>query len=214
MTNPIRRTAILAAICHARLSECLPTRTIQWTDDLPQTFVQGLLSGLRHPIIGLDHLAAIVGVGALAGIARPRRGVRSGDLQHGHDGGRCAASRQVDLPGGELLVGSGDTGDRRAPDPAHRDLAGACAVLCSPSQGLIHGHALGRSIVGAGACADRGLPRGPLHCADRNRSLWPASLAQRLADQSGPHRARFRRWALSVALIGGTVAAFAAGLAA
>ena len=33
---------------------------------LPQTFSQGLLSGLGHPVIGIDHLAAIVGVGMLA----------------------------------------------------------------------------------------------------------------------------------------------------
>src|SRR5918998_945636 len=32
----------------------------------PATFVQGLLSGLGHPIIGLDHLAALVGVGLVS----------------------------------------------------------------------------------------------------------------------------------------------------
>ena len=37
--------------------------------ELPQTFLQGLLSGLAHPVIGLDHLAAIVGVGILAALA-------------------------------------------------------------------------------------------------------------------------------------------------
>jgi urease accessory protein len=32
----------------------------------PATFVQGLLSGFGHPVIGLDHLATIVAVGFLA----------------------------------------------------------------------------------------------------------------------------------------------------
>ena len=32
----------------------------------PETFMQGLLSGLGHPVIGLDHLAFIVGVGLLS----------------------------------------------------------------------------------------------------------------------------------------------------
>lgn len=32
---------------------------------MPVTFLQGLLSGLGHPIIGFDHLAAVVGVGVL-----------------------------------------------------------------------------------------------------------------------------------------------------
>jgi urease accessory protein len=32
----------------------------------PATFMQGLLSGLGHPVIGLDHLAALVGVGLVS----------------------------------------------------------------------------------------------------------------------------------------------------
>ena len=36
---------------------------------LPQTFLQGLLSGFGHPVIGVDHLAAIVGIGILAALA-------------------------------------------------------------------------------------------------------------------------------------------------
>jgi urease accessory protein len=35
---------------------------------LPQTLTQGLLSGFGHPIIGIDHLLFIVGVGLLAGL--------------------------------------------------------------------------------------------------------------------------------------------------
>src|SRR5262245_46582207 len=33
---------------------------------MPVTFADGLLSGLGHPIIGLDHLAAVIAVGCLA----------------------------------------------------------------------------------------------------------------------------------------------------
>jgi urease accessory protein len=36
----------------------------------PSTFTQGLLSGLGHPIIGIDHLAFLVAVGVVVGIAR------------------------------------------------------------------------------------------------------------------------------------------------
>src|SRR5262245_55401143 len=36
----------------------------------PETFAQGVLSGLGHPIIGLDHLAAVVAVGCLAALYR------------------------------------------------------------------------------------------------------------------------------------------------
>src|SRR5260370_24244663 len=41
---------------------------------VPVTFMQGFLSGLGHPIIGLDHFAAVVGVGILAALLG--RGVR------------------------------------------------------------------------------------------------------------------------------------------
>ena len=36
----------------------------------PATFTQGLLSGLGHPIIGVDHLAFVVAVGIAVGVAR------------------------------------------------------------------------------------------------------------------------------------------------
>jgi len=32
----------------------------------PATFSEGMLSGLGHPIIGLDHFAAVVAVGCIA----------------------------------------------------------------------------------------------------------------------------------------------------
>src|SRR5712672_4599692 len=37
---------------------------------MPATFADGLLSGLAHPIIGLDHFAAIVAVACLASAHR------------------------------------------------------------------------------------------------------------------------------------------------
>jgi len=35
----------------------------------PSTFAQGLLSGLGHPIIGLDHLAFLIAVGVVIGVS-------------------------------------------------------------------------------------------------------------------------------------------------
>jgi urease accessory protein len=35
----------------------------------PATFMQGLLSGLGHPVIGIDHLAFIVAMGVAVGVA-------------------------------------------------------------------------------------------------------------------------------------------------
>ena len=36
----------------------------------PATFAEGILSGLGHPIIGVDHFAAVVAVGCLAAAHR------------------------------------------------------------------------------------------------------------------------------------------------
>ncbi len=35
----------------------------------PSTFMEGLLSGLAHPVLGLDHLAFLVAIGLVVGIA-------------------------------------------------------------------------------------------------------------------------------------------------
>ena len=39
-------------------------------DQLPQTFAQGFLSGLAHPVIGVDHLAFIIATGFLLALVR------------------------------------------------------------------------------------------------------------------------------------------------
>ena len=116
---------------------------------LPQTFLQGLLSGFGHPVIGVDHLAAIVGVGILAAIA-----------------GRSAAAvlafsvaviagvglhlTQVDLPASELFVGL-TTLLIGALVIARQSMSAGLALLLFAVAGLVHGYALGESIVGAEA---------------------------------------------------------------
>ena len=44
---------------------------------MPATFTDGLLSGLGHPIIGLDHLAAVLAIGCLAARIAPASRWRS-----------------------------------------------------------------------------------------------------------------------------------------
>src|SRR5260370_4808082 len=36
--------------------------------EIPSTFIEGLLSGIGHPIIGPDHLAFLLAIGVAAGI--------------------------------------------------------------------------------------------------------------------------------------------------
>jgi urease accessory protein len=113
----------------------------------PATFMQGLLSGLGHPVIGLDHLAALIGVGLVSsrfarGLALPAfwlvamaAGVglhlASADLLH--------AELLVALS--VVIIGIAATVRTTLPYAA---IAALFAV-----GGAVHGYALGESIVGA-----------------------------------------------------------------
>ena len=56
----------------------------------PSTFREGILSGLGHPVIGIDHFAAVVAVGCLAAAHRAGPAPR-GRLCAGDDGRRRRA---------------------------------------------------------------------------------------------------------------------------
>ncbi len=114
----------------------------------PTTFVQGLLSGFGHPILGLDHLAALIVVGLLA--SRAGRGwfllpslwiaaMGAGVLAH------LAA---VDLPGAELLV-AGSLVAIALIGVFAPTLPLAVTGTVFAVGGFAHGHALAESIVGA-----------------------------------------------------------------
>jgi urease accessory protein len=113
----------------------------------PASFGEGILSGLGHPIIGIDHFAAVIAVGCLA--AAHRSGVAlaigfvlammAGVSLHVHG---------ATVPADELLVAIsvvalGALIVTRRTMPANAAL-GLFAVA-----GLIHGYALGESIYGA-----------------------------------------------------------------
>lgn len=113
----------------------------------PATFVDGLLSGLAHPIIGVDHLAMILLIGAYCGVTRhgltPLVAFVSAGLLAclGH-------AARWDLPHVETgiaasLVLMGVVGCTLA-RPKRFAVVGALAVF-----GVLHGYAYGESIVGA-----------------------------------------------------------------
>lgn len=117
--------------------------------EMPSTFSQGLLSGLGHPVIGLDHLAFLIAVGVAVGVGGLNLGlpvlfVAASAVGVGiHVGG-------FNLPGAELIVASSVVivgalvaGGRALPLAAWAALFGAA--------GLAHGYAYGESIFGAEA---------------------------------------------------------------
>jgi urease accessory protein len=116
---------------------------------LPATLCQGLLSGLGHPVIGMDHLAFVVGVGALAHLAG--RVVLLPVLFVAGTVAGCALHIQgYDLPAVELAIAA--TLALAAALVAMRPTlpAGLLAILLAAA-GLFHGYAYGESIVGAEA---------------------------------------------------------------
>lgn len=115
---------------------------------LPATFAEGLLSGLGHPIIGHDHLLAILAVGALAslftrGVLLPVAFVAAALVGVGLHVGL------VDLPAAELLIAVSLVvlGALLLAPPAAVPAPALVALFALA--GIVHGYAFGESIVGA-----------------------------------------------------------------
>jgi urease accessory protein len=114
---------------------------------MPVTFTQGLLSGLGHPVIGIDHFAAVVAVGCLAAAHRAGAALAiafviammAGVGLHLHG---------TTVPAAELLVALSVVALGavllRWPQLSISTALGLFVVV-----GLIHGYALGESIYGA-----------------------------------------------------------------
>jgi urease accessory protein len=113
----------------------------------PATFGEGILSGLGHPIIGLDHFAAVVAVGCLAAMHRSAfalvvafvLAMITGVALHLYG---------ATVPGAEILVALtvialGALMLRQGLMPV------GTALVLFAMVGIIHGYALGESIYGA-----------------------------------------------------------------
>jgi urease accessory protein len=176
---------------------------------LPQTFLQGLLSGFGHPVIGVDHLAAIVGIGILAALAGRSAAVVLAFSVAVIAGVGLHLSK-VNLPAGELLVGL-TTLLIGALVIARQSMGAGLAALLFAIAGLVHGYALGESIVGAEASPLVAYLLGLLimqtaigvvvYAAVRSLARWPARTTGLTVA------------GVLVALAGGIATAAAAGLA-
>jgi len=176
---------------------------------LPQTFLQGLLSGFGHPVIGVDHLAAIVGVGILAALAARSAAVVLA-FSVSVIGGVGLHLSGIDLPASELFVGL-TTLLIGALVIARQSMGAGLAALLFAIAGLVHGHALGESIVGAepsplvayllGLLIMQTAIGVSVYAAVRSLALWPARTAGLTVA------------GVLVALAGGIATAAAAGLA-
>lgn len=147
MSMSIRLSRIL--VLAAGLSSAAPAAFAHHMMDnqLPDTLIAGLLSGLGHPIIGLDHLAFILAAGLLAaprqrGFLLPLAFVAASIL------GAVLHLAAFDLPAGEyviagsvILLGLLLLSPRRIGDGLFLSILAAA--------GLFHGYAFAESIIGA-----------------------------------------------------------------
>jgi len=144
--SSLHRTAFLALA--ALLLTAMPASAHHVMDGgLPSTFSQGFLSGLGHPVIGLDHLAFLIAVGVAVGVGGLNLGlpvlfVATSAI------GVAAHVNGFSLPGSELIVASSVVivgalvaSGRALPLVAWGALFGLA--------GLAHGYAFGESIFGA-----------------------------------------------------------------
>jgi urease accessory protein len=115
----------------------------------PSTILEGLLSGLAHPVIGLDHLAFIVAVGVAIGVAGLNL-ITPALFIVASAAGVALHVRGVTLPGGEMLVALSVL-VVGATIASGRSVHVWVWTVLFVAAGLIHGYAFGESIYGAEA---------------------------------------------------------------
>ncbi len=114
---------------------------------MPVTFADGFLSGLGHPVIGLDHFAAVVAVGCLAAAQRNAPALVIGFVL-AMIAGVATHLQGTTVPGAEILVALSVI-LLGAVMLTRRQMTAATALTLFALVGLLHGYALGESIYGA-----------------------------------------------------------------
>jgi urease accessory protein len=113
----------------------------------PATFMEGVLSGLGHPVIGLDHLAAVIAVGCLAAAQRSASGPVLAFVA-AMMGGVALHMQGTSVPGAEIAVALTVLA-LGALMVLGRGLSAGTALIAFAVVGAIHGYVLGESIYGA-----------------------------------------------------------------
>ena len=115
----------------------------------PATFADGLLAGLGHPVIALDHLAAVIAVGLLAA-SQPRGAALVIGYVLATVIGAAAHIGEATAAGAEILVALSVIALGLVllrSGPVRIDIAIALFAFA----GLVQGYALGESVAGAAA---------------------------------------------------------------
>ncbi len=114
----------------------------------PATFVEGLLSGFGHPIIGLDHFAFVVAIGLLA-VLTSRLGILLPiSFSLATAVGTVIHLSSIDLPVPELMIAISVLTIGLALT-INRQFNLLFLIILGAIAGLFHGYAYGESIFGA-----------------------------------------------------------------
>ncbi len=114
---------------------------------MPETFIEGLLSGLGHPVIGPDHLAFILAVGIAAAVLPAGVGL-IGAFIAASTAGVLMHVGAVNVPMVEVLIAGSVILAGALVALGHRANGGVWLAL-GVLAGLVHGYAFGEAVVGA-----------------------------------------------------------------
>jgi urease accessory protein len=113
----------------------------------PTTFMEGFLSGIGHPVIGIDHLAFIIAIGIAAAFVSGGIGIIAGFIA-ASSLGVLAHVIELNVPLVEMLVAASVI-VAGAALAIGLTSARAGWVLLAVTAGLFHGYAFGEAVVGA-----------------------------------------------------------------
>jgi urease accessory protein len=120
--------------------------------ELPSTFGAGFISGLAHPVIGIDHLAFVIAIGLLAALSTNLGMIIPTAFVVATAVGTGVHLQSINLPAPELIVAASVLliGILLAQKPqVNLPLNLSLLAGISAIAGIFHGYAYGESIVGA-----------------------------------------------------------------
>lgn len=116
--------------------------------ETPTTWIEGFLSGLAHPIIGLDHFSFVVAVGLLASLKNPKGFLIPLSFIVATLGGTGVHLLEINLSFLEVVISASVLGFGILLAQKN-SLNIVSLIILSLIAGIFHGYAYGEAIVGA-----------------------------------------------------------------
>lgn len=116
--------------------------------EIPSNFTQGFLSGIGHPVIGIDHFVFVVAIGLLAALSKKLGMVIPIAFVVATALGTVIHLQSIDLPVAELIISASVLmmGIFLARE---KQINWAIVTAIGAIAGIFHGYAYGEAIVGA-----------------------------------------------------------------